>query len=127
MVRDTLTNPQEEEISGDKAIGYDIVINACERPFYKILENAGYDDNRIGEIEEYIKVNGEEWFGYNPREEDYFDMYKEGIIDPTKVTRLALENAASVAGTLLITEAVVSKGKEKKDTAQADPSQMLLG
>ena len=124
---DTLTNPEEEEITGDKAIGYDIIINACERPFYKILENAGYDDNRIGEIEEYIKGNGEEWFGYNPREEDYFDMYKEGIIDPTKVTRLALENAASVAGTLLITEAVVSKGKEKKNTAPADPSQMLLG
>ena len=54
-------------------------------------------------------------------------MFKEGIIDPTKVTRLALENAASVAGTLLITEAVVSKGKSKKDTAPTDPSQMLLG
>ena len=124
---DSLMNPTEDPIQGDKLTGYDIIVNACEKPFYKILENAGYDDNRIGEIEEYIKGNGEEWFGYNPREEDYFDMYKEGIIDPTKVTRLALENAASVAGTLLITEAVVSKGKEKKDTAQADPSQMLLG
>jgi chaperonin GroEL len=112
---------------GDKLTGYDIIINACERPFYKILENAGYSGNDIGEIEEYIKGNGEFWFGYNPREEDYFDMFKEGIIDPTKVTRLALENAASVAGTLLITEAVVSKGKDKKDTAKgADPS-MLLG
>jgi len=122
----TLVN-DEQKIEGDKLTGYDIIINACERPFYKILENAGYSNDQIGEIEEYIKGNGEEWFGYNPREEDYFDMYKEGIIDPTKVTRLALENAASVAGTLLITEAVVSKGKEKKDTApQVDPN-MLLG
>ena len=126
---ETLQNELDEtpKPEGDKLTGYDIIINACERPFYKILENAGYDNNDIGEIEEYIKGNGEFWFGYNPREEDYFDMFKEGIIDPTKVTRLALENAASVAGTLLITEAVVSKGKDKKDTAKgADPS-MLLG
>ena len=54
-------------------------------------------------------------------------MFKEGIIDPTKVTRLALENAASVAGTLLITEAVVSKGKDKKDTAKGTDPNMLLG
>ena len=54
-------------------------------------------------------------------------MFKEGIIDPTKVTRLALENAASVAGTLLITEAVVTKGKDKKEApAGVDPN-MLLG
>ena len=122
----TLVN-EEDPIEGDKLTGYDIIINACERPFYKILENAGYSNDQIGEIEEYIKGNGEEWFGYNPREEDYFDMYKEGIIDPTKVTRLALENAASVAGTLLITEAVVSKGKDKKNTVEADAQQMLLG
>ena len=61
------------------------------------------------------------------REEDFFNMFKEGIIDPTKVTRLALENAASVAGTLLITEAVVSKGKEKKNTAGGVHPNMLLG
>jgi len=126
---ETLQNELDEtpKPEGDKLTGYDIVINACERPFYKILENAGYSNDEIGDIEEYIKNNGEEWFGYNPREEDYFDMYKEGIIDPTKVTRLALENAASVAGTLLITEAVVSKGKEKKDTAPGMDPNMLLG
>ena len=126
---DTLNNELDDtpKPEGDKLTGYDIVINACERPFYKILENAGYPTPKIGDIEEQIKSNGSEWFGYNPREEDFFDMFKEGIIDPTKVTRLALENAASVAGTLLITEAVVSKGKSKKDTAPTDPSQMLLG
>ena len=129
VLTDSLQNELDDSPlpEGDTLTGYDIVINACERPFYKILENAGYPNEEIGEIEEYIKVNGEFWFGYNPREEDYFDMFKEGIIDPTKVTRLALQNAASVAGTLLITEAVVSKGKVKKDTAKKDPSQMLLG
>jgi chaperonin GroEL len=125
---DTLTNPLEEEkVEGDKLTGYDIVINAIEQPFYKILQNAGLGNDNIGDIEERIKEEDDFWFGYNPREEDFFNMFKEGIIDPTKVTRLALENAASVAGTLLITEAVVSKGKEKKDTAGGVDPNMLLG
>ena len=122
---DTLQNPNETPIEGDKLTGYDIVINACEQPFFKIMDNAGIED--VGEIELRIKEEDDFWFGYNPREEDFFNMFKEGIIDPTKVTRLALENAASVAGTLLITEAVVSKGKVKKNTAPGVDPQMLLG
>ena len=113
-------------LEGDQQTGYDIIISALERPFYKILQNAGLDYDAIGDIEEQVIEEGDFWYGYNPREEDYFNMFKEGIIDPTKVTRLALENAASVAGTLLITEAVVSKGKDKKNTAGTDPN-MLLG
>jgi len=115
-------------LEGDQQVGYDIVISALERPFDKILQNAGYTQDEIGDIELHIKEEDSFWFGYNPREEDYFDMFKEGIIDPTKVTRLALENAASVAGTLLITEAVVSKGKDKstQPTGGVDPN-MLLG
>ena len=89
------------------------------------MDNAGLDN--IGDIELHIKEENDFWFGYNPREEDYFNMFKEGIIDPTKVTRLALENAASVAGTLLITEAVVSKGKQKQDTQKGPDPSMLLG
>ncbi len=118
---------QVGDLEGDQQVGYDIIISALERPFYKILENAGYTNSEIGDIELKIKEDGSFWFGYNPRVEDYFDMFNEGIIDPTKVTRLALENAASVAGTLLITEAVVTKGKDKKDApAGVDPN-MLLG
>jgi len=117
---------QIDQLENDEQTGYDIIISALERPFYKILENAGYENSNIGDIESRIISENDFWFGYNPREEDFFNMFKEGIIDPTKVTRLALENAASVAGTLLITEAVVSKGKEKKDTAGTDPN-MLLG
>jgi len=126
---DSLSNDSEDmdQPVGDRLTGYDIIINACERPFYKILENAGYELDQIGDIEGRIKSDGDFWFGYNPREEDFFNMFKEGIIDPTKVTRLALENAASVAGTLLITEAVVSKGKEKKETAGGIDPNMLLG
>ena len=126
---ETLQNPDQPEITGDKLTGYDIVVSACERPFYKILENAGYSLDQIGDIELTLKEDGNFWYGYNPKEDDYFDMFKEGIIDPTKVTRLALENAASIASTMLITEAVVSKvPSEEKDpsTPGIDPS-MLMG
>ena len=115
------------DLEGDEQTGYDIIISALERPFYKILLNAGYTNDDIGDIELKIKEDGDFWYGYNPREQDYFNMFKEGIIDPTKVTRLALENAASVAGTLLITEAVVSTGKEKKKTSNELDPQMLMG
>jgi len=119
---------QIEDLEADQQTGYDIIISALEKPFYKILENAGYSHDEIGIIEERIIEENDFWFGYNPREEDYYNMFKEGIIDPTKVTRLALENAASVAGTLLITEAVVTTGKDKKETSTGgvDPN-MLLG
>ena len=111
----------------DERLGADIIINACERPFYTILLNAGYTNDEIGNIEEDLKSNYDKWSGYNPRNKTIVNMFEEGIIDPTKVTRLALENAASVAGTLLITEAVVSIGKEKKDTAPGVDPNMLLG
>mgnify|MGYP003705902837 CR=1 FL=1 len=108
-------------------IGYEIVISAIERPFYKILLNAGYTDSDIGGIEEHIKEGGDAWSGYNPREEQYVNMFASGIIDPTKVTRLALENASSVAGTMLITEAVISNKKDQKQdpTQGIDPSMMM--
>ena len=122
-----LLTEQIGKLASDEQTGYGIIIEALERPFYKILLNAGYKNDNIGDIEERIKTEDDFWFGYNPREEDFFNMFKEGIIDPTKVTRLALENAASVAGTLLITEAVVSTGKEKKDTAGGVDPNMLLG
>lgn len=116
------------ELEADQQTGYDIIISALEKPFYKILENAGYTKTAIGDIEERLLEEDDFWFGFNPRVDDYFNMFKEGIIDPTKVTRLALENAASVAGTLLITEAVVTTGKDKKETSTGgvDPN-MLLG
>jgi|TARA_B110000908_G_scaffold35775_1_gene42901 chaperonin GroEL len=116
------------DLEGGAQTGADIVISACERPFYKILENAGYSQEAIGDIELDIKEQGygHKWHGYNPRTEEHVDMFDAGIIDPTKVTRLALENAASVAGTLLITEAVVSTKKDKSaEQPGMDPSMMM--
>ena len=117
-----------KNLSDDEECGYDIVINAIERPFTKILENAGYNQETIISIEDRIKLEGDQWSGFNPRTEQYINMYESGIIDPTKVTRLALENAASVAGTMLITEAVVSKlPKEKEESDNGVDPNMLLG
>ena len=105
--------------------GYGIVISAIERPFYKILQNAGFDNEFIGNIEQAIKESGDEWKGYNPRTETLVNMFEEGIIDPTKVTRLALENAASVSGTMLLTEAVVSNIEEQTTQPEIDPMAMM--
>ena len=111
--------------SEDQQKGYDIVIQATEKPFYQILENAGYSNKEIGDIEEdIITKEGDVWAGYNPREQEVVNMFNSGIIDPTKVTRLALENAASVAGTMLITETVISNIK-KVENKGIDPSMMM--
>lgn len=109
----------------DQQTGYDIVIQAAEKPFYQILENAGYSEKEIGDIEEQVITSeGDLWAGYNPREQQVVNMFDSGIIDPTKVTRLALENAASVAGTMLITETVISNIK-KEENKGIDPSMMM--
>ena len=121
-----LTSQPGDE-TGDEEVGFEIIASALQRPFAKILENAGKSAQNIEDLKDRILSEGDFWFGFNPREEDFFNMFKEGIIDPTKVTRLALENAASVAGTLLITEAVVSKGKEKKDLGGGIDPNMLMG
>jgi|TARA_B110000285_G_scaffold87713_1_gene100561 chaperonin GroEL len=112
----------------DEQMGYDIITSALQQPFYKILDNAGFSKDEVETLKEKILASDDKWYGYNPREQNFVNMYEQGIIDPTKVTRLALENAASVAGTLLITEAVISQGKEKKQNKESgmDPN-MLLG
>ena len=112
----------------DEQMGYDIITSALQQPFYKILDNAGFSKDEVETLKVKILSSDDKWYGYNPREQNFVNMYEQGIIDPTKVTRLALENAASVAGTLLITEAVISQGKEKKQNKESgmDPN-MLLG
>jgi len=113
------------KVEGDEQAGYDIVVQATEKPFYQILENAGYSKQEAQDIEEEIMNAKEEWYGYNPRIKEYAHMLTSGIIDPTKVTRLALENAASVAGTMLITEAVISNIKEKDTAKEVDPNMFM--
>jgi len=93
-----------------KYIGAQIVRKAVEAPLRQIAENAGVDSSVVVE-----KVKeGKDAFGFNAATLRYEDLYQAGVIDPTKVTRSALENAASVASLLLITQAVVSELPEKK-------------
>jgi chaperonin GroEL len=97
----------------DQATGVNIVRLALEAPLRTIAENAGQEGSVI-----VNKVrDGKKDFGYNARENKFENFFEAGIIDPTKVTRLALENAASIAGLLLTTEAVVSEIPEEKEAA----------
>jgi len=98
------------KLSGDEAIGVDIVRRACAYPLRMIAENAGKDGAVVLEKVRQGKGN----FGYDARNDKYMDMVKAGIIDPKKVARLALQNAASVATLLLTTDAIVSEIPEKK-------------
>ncbi|MGR3809918.1 chaperonin GroEL [Jiulongibacter sp. NS-SX5] len=104
--------------SADEDTGIALIKNAVEAPLRTIVFNAGGEGSVVAQE---VK-NGKDAFGYNAREDKYEDMISAGIIDPTKVTRLALENAASIAGLLLTTEAVVSDiPEEKPDPAHAMP------
>ena len=95
--------------------------------FSSVTENAGYSNEASGDIEEDIIIfkEGDIWTGYDLRAAKIVNMFNSGIIDPTKVTRLALANAASVAGTMLITETVVSNIKKEKEAPALDPSMMM--
>jgi len=108
----------------DQYIGAQIIIETLTKPFKQILLNAGETINTIQERIDTLYENGNVWEGYNPRTEAYVDMFTEGIIDPTKVTRLALENAAAVAGTMLTTECVISQNKAKDGQEQEEDPNM---
>jgi len=109
-------------------IGADIVYKSCGKPFEQILVNAGKDSVEAQMIGKYNLVDSgnNTWAGYNIKTGVVTDMKKAGIIDPTKVTRTALENAAAVAGTVLLTECiVVDEPKEDTSQPQMDPSMMM--
>lgn len=95
----------------DQEIGFDIVRRALQAPLRAIANNAGVE----GSIVVQKVLEGKDAYGYNARTEKYEDLIKAGVIDPTKVARTALENAASVAALLLTTEAVVVDKPSKKD------------
>jgi len=108
-------------------IGAEIVYKACGKPFEQILINAGHDSIEAQMIGRHKLVNSgdDTWKGYNIKNGVVADMKKEGIIDPTKVTRVALENAAAVAGTVLLTECIVVDEPKEDKQPQIDPSQMM--
>ena len=93
----------------DQCLGMDIVVKACHAPFNTIMENAGLNADVVWNTVNNSTLSNA---GYDARNEKVVDMIKEGIIDPVKVTRIALEKAASVAGTMLTTECVVTNIKE---------------
>ncbi len=98
------------KVEGDKKIGVDIVKRALEEPIRQIANNAGHEGSVVAE-----KVKNEKGsFGFDAATDEYTDMIKAGIIDPTKVVRLALQNAASVASLMITTEALVAEKPEKK-------------
>jgi chaperonin GroEL len=105
------------KVSGDAKIGVDIVRRACETPLRQLVENAGLDASIV--VQDVR--NGKGAYGYDVATGQYVDMIKAGIIDPTKVTRSALQNAASIAGLLLVTEAMVAEIPQKKEATPPMP------
>ena len=103
--------------SGEAKIGVEIVRKACEAPLRQLTENAGVD----GSIVVQEVRNGKGAYGYDVAQGTYGDMIKAGIIDPTKVTRSALQNAAGIAGLLLVTEAMVTEIPQKKEAMPPMP------
>ena len=97
--------------NNDQKVGVDIVRRALETPVRQIAENAGVDGSIV--VGKLIDKDNANW-GYDAQTGTYVDMLKAGIIDPTKVVRLALQDAASVAGLLITTEAMVAEKPEKK-------------
>ena len=100
---------------GDERIGYDIVAEALRSPARQIADNAG-DDGEV--IVSQILENKNAAYGYNAANGEFGDMFKLGIIDPAKVSRTALQNAASVAGLALTTDVLVTELKEKKGSKE---------
>lgn len=109
-----------ESLDGDEKTGARIIAKALSAPLRQIVENAGLEGAIVLQQVEKLTEN----HGYNALTEEYVDMIKAGILDPTKVTRCALENAASVAAMLLTTEAIIVEVPEEKTAASAMPAGM---
>ena len=109
-----------KDLEGDEKIGVQIVRRAIEEPTRQLADNAGKEGALV--VEEVKKRKGNE--GYDVAADEYTDLVKAGIVDPTKVTRSALQNAASIAGLLLTTEALVTEIPEKEKTPSMPPGGM---
>ncbi|MFH1854264.1 MAG: chaperonin GroEL [Candidatus Omnitrophota bacterium] len=113
----TISKLDELKLKGEEKVGLDIVKRALEEPIRQIVKNAGMEDSIV-----VYKVKEEKQnVGFNAATGEYVDMISAGIIDPTKVSRTALENAASVAGILLMTEALISDIPEAEKSGPGMP------
>jgi chaperonin GroEL len=104
-------------VEGDEKIGLEIVRRAIEQPLRTLADNAGKEGALV--VQEVKRRKGNE--GYNVATAEYEDLVKAGVLDPTKVTRTALQNAASISGLLLTTEALVTEVPEKEKTPPMPP------
>jgi chaperonin GroEL len=101
----------KSKAKGDEKVGFDIILSALRAPTRQIVENAGEDGSVV--VDDVLQKEGA--YGYNAATGEYGDMFKLGIVDPAKVTRSALQNAASVAGLLLTTDVLVTELKDEKE------------
>jgi len=106
------------QAEGDELAGINIVKRALEEPARLIASNAGAEGSVIVEKVKTLPKG----HGYDAAKGEFVDMIKAGIVDPAKVTRSALQNAASIAGMLLTTEALVAEKKEEEKSASGAPS-----
>jgi chaperonin GroEL len=102
------------KLVGDEQIGVNIVRRACEEPLRQIAGNAGLEGAIVAEK---IRASSDVNYGFNAETEEYVDLVKAGVIDPTKVSRTALQNASSIAALMLTTEALICEIPEKKAAA----------
>ncbi|MCW2569746.1 MAG: 60 kDa chaperonin, partial [Mycobacterium sp.] len=118
LVQAGATAFEKLDLSGDEATGANIVKVALEAPLKQIAINAGYEGGVVAEKVRNLPTG----HGLDAASGEYVDMIKAGIIDPAKVTRSALQNAASIAALFLTTEAVIAEKPEKNPAPAGDPS-----
>jgi chaperonin GroEL len=111
---------EKMKLEGDEAIGVNIVKRAIEEPLRQIAQNAGLEGSVVVQRIKQEKTN----IGYDLNQDAYVDMIEAGVIDPTKVTRSALQNATSIAALLLTTEAIITDKPEKDEKMPAMPGGM---
>ena len=110
--------------NADQSAGVTIVRRALEAPLRQIAENSGVDAGIVAaKVRESSKAN----YGFNAQTEEYGDMFTFGVIDPAKVVRTALEDAASIAGLLITTEAMVAEKPEPKSNTPMPPDMGGMG
>jgi len=114
----------EFELEGDEQIGAEIIIRAIEAPLKQIAINAGYD---AGVVANEVRNSNDSTYGFDAAKGIYVNMFDAGIVDPTKVERVAMQNAVSVASLLLTTEATITDVEEDNVVAQAAPDMGGMG
>ncbi|MCM0756868.1 chaperonin GroEL [Desulfovibrio aminophilus] len=121
LVRCSKVLDKVKPVDDDEAAGVAIIRRAIEEPLRQISGNAGFEGSVVVEK---VREGGKDGFGFNAATAEYEDLIKAGVIDPKKVTRIALQNAASVAGLLLTTECAIAEKPEPKGAAPAMPAGM---